>query len=796
MRTTLAIATLLAARLLASSPPEANPEKTLEAAIYQAKVLGNLPGAIKQLESIAAENAGQPVAGRALVELGQAEEQLGDTERARAAYTRVLKEYAGQVQLVAAARQGLAAIAEAPAGPRNLSFEQGEPGKVPDGWFVEGWRSRQGYSAELRRTGCHGTTGCAVVLVPATHPVNGFGNLMQSFSAAGYRGMTVRLHAWLRVDAVSKGDTAQLWLRVDGPNQKMGFFDNMHDRPVRSAAWTEAQIVGKVADDAETINFGVISEGAGSAWVDSVTFEVVAGSTPTTGMFEAHNMPKEPVNLSLEAGETGGTPAGWLPNGKVEVAHQGCHGAVCASIRLAEGSSYQVATLSQIVNAASYRGKTVRLRAWLRLDATIPDDSAQMWFGVVLPGGKMGAVDNMENRPVKSAEWTQAEIVAKVEDDADKLTFGVVSTGKGKAWVDGLTFEIVPDGTPVTAKAFVPYVPAAPSEAPRNLDFAQGEPGKAPEGWVTGAGRSELSRQGCHGSACAAVWLEPDSQQTYANLMQPVNAASYRGKTVRLRAWLKLDAAAAGDKAQMWLRVGLPNGRVGAFDNMDDRPVKSSVWTQAEIVAKVAADAETIDFGVLSVGKGKAWVDGVTFEVVPGGTRVTAKSLVPSEAPQNLNFAQSQTGKAPGGWITEGRSEVSRQGCHGSVCAALWVEPNSVETLGILTQTINAAPYRGKTIRLRAWLRLDASAATDKARMWVRVELSNGKAGAYDNMDDRPVQSAEWTQAEIVARVAADAETINFGAISMGKGKAWVDGVTLEVVPDGTPSTGKRKPQL
>src|SRR5215467_10502580 len=164
MRPTIAIATLLAVRLLAA--PDASPEKLLEAAIYQAKVLGNLQAAIQQLDAIASRYAGKPVAARALVELGRAEEQLGHTDRARGAYNRVLKDYRGQTQLLAQVRQSLGVLADVTPGPRNLSFEQGEPGKAPEGWFVPTTLARAGYTAELRRSGCRSPIGCAVVMTP------------------------------------------------------------------------------------------------------------------------------------------------------------------------------------------------------------------------------------------------------------------------------------------------------------------------------------------------------------------------------------------------------------------------------------------------------------------------------------------------------------------------------------------------------------------------------------------------------------------------------------------------------
>jgi hypothetical protein len=99
--------------------------------------------------------------------------------------------------------------------------------------------------------------------------------------------------------------------------------------------------------------------------------------------------------------------------------------------------------------------------------------------------------------------------------------------------------------------------------------------------------------------------------------MQSFHAAAYRGKTVRLAAWLRLQASAPQDRAQMWLGVDRRNEQKGFFDDMGDRAVRSPEWTFAEIRARIDADAESIKFGVMSIGKGRVWVDHVTFEVVP-----------------------------------------------------------------------------------------------------------------------------------------------------------------------------------
>jgi hypothetical protein len=71
----------------------------------------------------------------------------------------------------------------------------------------------------------------------------------------------------------------------------------------------------------------------------------------------------------------------------------------------------------------------------------------------------------------------------------------------------------------------------------------------------------------------------------------------------------------------------------------------------------------------------------------------------------------------------------------------------------------------------------------DRAQMWFNVERANRKHGFSDNMDDRPIRSSEWTRAEIVGQIDEDAQFINFGVMSIGGGRVWVDDVSFEVIP-------------
>ncbi|MBI4908313.1 MAG: tetratricopeptide repeat protein [Acidobacteria bacterium] len=152
---------------------------------------------------------------------------------------------------------------------------------------------------------------------------------------------------------------------------------------------------------------------------------------------------------------------------------------------------------------------------------------------------------------------------------------------------------------------------------PMNLKFDQGVPGKLPAAWFVPAlpneadQQAQLRRRGCMtGDSCAIVMVPDNALTQVGTLMQSFSAAAWRGKLVRLRAWLRLEPVSASDQGQMWIGVDRAN-------NVTANPVRSEEWTQSEIRIRVPNDASFIKFGVSSIGKGKVWVDNVTFETLP-----------------------------------------------------------------------------------------------------------------------------------------------------------------------------------
>lgn len=342
----------------------------------------------------------------------------------------------------------------------NLNFVQGVEGQVPPGWTVPPTRAAVGYSAELRRTGCHSGVGCAVILPPAGNTTNRDGVLWQQFSAGAYRGATVRLKGWVKLDRPQSGDRVQMELRVRRPNRKIGFVDSMDDRTVRSGDWRLCEIVGKVAADAELLAIAVTVNGRSRAWLDDVSFEIVDRGTPLTAPdpeeFSIPAMSRQPENLDFSRGQSGEVPPGWfvppdlaMHGYRAELRREGCRSESGCAVVLVPAHALKkdlFGNLMQQISADAYRGRTLQIRAWLRLDAEEASASAQMWFRVDRKNGVMGFFDNMMDRPVRSAAWRRAEIVGEIAADAITINIGVMALGRGTAWVEGVTIEDAPPG--------------------------------------------------------------------------------------------------------------------------------------------------------------------------------------------------------------------------------------------------------------------------------------------------------------------------------------------------------------
>ncbi len=123
-----------------------------------------------------------------------------------------------------------------------------------------------------------------------------------------------------------------------------------------------------------------------------------------------------------------------------------------------------------------------------------------------------------------------------------------------------------------------------------------------------------------------------------AALAQGLDAEPLRGREIRFSGRLRADAD--DTRAHLWFRVDRPGG-TGFFDNMMDRSVTTSEWTEAEIRGTVDDDARRIVLGALIMG-GDASVDGLRLEVREGDDW--------SEVPLNNPGFEDGDGGSPPGW--------------------------------------------------------------------------------------------------------------------------------------------------
>lgn len=152
---------------------------------------------------------------------------------------------------------------------------------------------------------------------------------------------------------------------------------------------------------------------------------------------------------------------------------------------------------------------------------------------------------------------------------------------------------------------------------------------------------------------------------------------------------------------------------------------------------------------------------------------------------------------APNGWFLAGsnpanyRTGVDRADGRGGFPSAYLTSRGNAKGFGTLMQSISAANYAGKRIRLRGWVR--SADVIDWAGLWLRVDKDR-ETLAFDNMQDRGIKGTRpWNMYDVVLDVPADAASIHFGVLLTGSGDVRMNDVSLEIVDANTPTT---KPNL
>ena len=167
--------------------------------------------------------------------------------------------------------------------------------RMPKGWDVSGDAPNR-YELGLDPAVTYEDHPC--VTIKAGPDPSEFAALCQTIKAGAYHGKRLRFSAAVRSAEVE--NRAALFMRVGGAGDQLLAFDNMRDRPVTGTnEWAHHAIVLDVAEDAETIVFGILLSLNGQVWMADVHLDEVGLDVPTTDIL-GELVPPVPVNLDFE----------------------------------------------------------------------------------------------------------------------------------------------------------------------------------------------------------------------------------------------------------------------------------------------------------------------------------------------------------------------------------------------------------------------------------------------------------------------------------------------------------------
>jgi hypothetical protein len=154
------------------------------------------------------------------------------------------------------------------------------------------------------------------------------------------------------------------------------------------------------------------------------------------------------------------------------------------------------------------------------------------------------------------------------------------------------------------------------------VHMAGSQAAQSPKGWsLTGSHREHyyLTTDGKvrHGGRASATLISKNSADDdgFGSMKQEIKADEYRGRRIRYSGYLKTERAA--QRAALWMRVEGADGKILAFDNMEERPATGTTsWKKYEIVLDVPETAQHIALGAQFEGKGQIWADDLKLEAV------------------------------------------------------------------------------------------------------------------------------------------------------------------------------------
>jgi hypothetical protein len=177
-----------------------------------------------------------------------------------------------------------------------------------------------------------------------------------------------------------------------------------------------------------------------------------ASSAPSSSSPPPGTPAATPVTACVPNGEKLGT---WFISGSAPGKYTtsldssvSCNGEPSLSLESTTAGAGDFGTLMTERTPAALLGQRVRLSGYVRTD------QVTAWAGLwmrVNDSQQILAFDNMQSRPISgTTEWTQYQVVLDVGSSATSLAYGVLLSGTGSAWLDGVVVEAVDPSVPTT----------------------------------------------------------------------------------------------------------------------------------------------------------------------------------------------------------------------------------------------------------------------------------------------------------------------------------------------------------
>jgi serine/threonine-protein kinase len=230
--------------------------------------------------------------------------------------------------------------------------------------------------------------------------------------------------------------------------------------------------------------------------------------------------------------------------------------------------------------------------------------------------------------------------------------------------------------------------------------------------------------------------------------------------------------------------VWSPNGRTIAFKSTDD----GQAWGRLRQVSAAGGSPRTLEqVQMITTTVDLAWAPGSRILYSDRGKDFQVLNPLTGEQRSLLEYGSlggmRQAHMSPDGSqvaVTWNRSGDGlwlipiRKPSEATLLAA------PIAPMGIISQSVDASPLRGRDVSFVAHVKASVSGSGNDSQCFLRVHRLNGKSGFFGDTHDQPVHSWMWTEVAMAARIADDAERVDFGCTLAGIGQMWIDDIRLE----------------